>query len=66
MKYTIEQLVKFAKNEMFEFALATEHQVDEVIDIFNEQGLAGDDLFTWWEEMNNPNYSYKFKASSNE
>ena len=43
MKYTIEQLVKFAKNEMFEFALATEHQVDEVIDIFNEQGL-GDSI----------------------
>ncbi len=43
---------------MFEFALATENQVDKVIDIFNEQGLAGDDLFTWWEEMNNPNYSY--------
>ena len=58
MKYTIEQLVEFAKNEMSEFAFATEEQLEEVIDIFNDQGLAGDDLDTWWNEMKDPNYSY--------
>ena len=56
MTYTIDQLVEFAKNEMFEFALATDEQLDKVIDIFNAEGLAGDDLSTWWEEMNSPNY----------
>ena len=45
MKYTIKQLVEFAKNEEFEFMFATEEQLDKVIDIFNEQGLCGDDLF---------------------
>ena len=58
MNYTIEQLVEFAKNEMSEFAFATEEQLEEVIDIFNDQGLAGDDLDTWWNEMKDPNYSY--------
>ena len=56
MKYTIDQLVDFAKNEMSEFALATEEQLDKVIDIFNDQGLTGDDLATWWDEMNEPSY----------
>jgi len=49
MEYTIDELVEFAKNEMFEFALATEDQVTKVIEIFNDQGLAGDDLFCWWD-----------------
>ena len=52
MKYTIKQLVEFAKNEEFEFMFATEEQLDNVIDIFNEQGLCGDDLFTVWNELN--------------
>ena len=26
--------------------------VDKVIEIFNEQGLCGDDLFTVWNELN--------------
>ena len=52
MKYTIKQLVEFAKNEEFEFMFATEEQLDKVIDIFNEQGLCGDDLFTVWNELN--------------
>ncbi len=56
MNYTIEQLVEFAKNEMFEFAFATEEQLEKVIEIFNNQGLAGDDLDTWWNEMQDPNY----------
>ena len=56
MTYTIDQLVDFAKNEMSEFALATEEQLDKVIDIFNDQGLAGDDLATWWDEMNESSY----------
>tara|TARA_B100001123_G_C14753079_1_gene805748 strand:- start:456 stop:638 length:183 start_codon:yes stop_codon:yes gene_type:complete len=56
MNYTIEQLVEFAKNEMFEFSFATEEQLEKVIEIFNNQGLAGDDLDTWWNEMQDPNY----------
>ena len=55
-RYTIKQLVEFAKNEMYEFAFATEEQLDKVIEIFDNEGLAGDDLFTIWEEMNEPNY----------
>ena len=55
-RYTIKQLVEFAKNEMYEFAFATEEQLDKVIEIFNNEGLAGEDLFTIWEEMNEPNY----------
>lgn len=55
-RYTIKQLVEFAKNEMHEFAFATEAQLEKVIEIFNKEGLAGDDLYTIWEEMNEPNY----------
>ena len=55
-RYTIKQLVEFAKNEMYEFAFATEEQLEKVIEIFDNEGLAGDDLYTIWEEMNEPNY----------
>ena len=33
-RYTIKQLVEFAKNEMHEFAFATEAQLEKVIEIF--------------------------------
>jgi hypothetical protein len=56
-QYTVKQLVEFAKNEMFELGYATEEQLDQVIEIFNNEGLAGDDLFTVWDEINNPDYS---------
>lgn len=55
-RYTVKQLVEFAKNEMFELGYATETQLDQVIEIFNSEGLAGDDLFTLWTEINEPNY----------
>ena len=55
-RYTIKQLVEFAKNEMYEFAFATEEQLEKVIEIFDREGLAGDDLYTIWEEMNEHNY----------
>ena len=55
-RYTVKQLLEFAKNEMYEFAFATEEQLEKVIEIFNSEGLAGDDLYTIWEEMNEPNY----------
>ena len=54
MKYTIKQFVEFAKNEEFEIGQATEEQIDQVIEIMNDQGLAGDDIFTLWEEMQDP------------
>lgn len=54
MKYTIEQFVEFAKKEMFEIGQATEEEIDQVIEIMNDQGLAGDDIFTLWEEMQDP------------
>ena len=34
----------------------TEEQLEKVIEIFDNEGLAGDDLYTIWEEMNEPNY----------
>ena len=55
-KYTVKQLVEFAKNEMFELGYATETQLDQVIESFNSEGLAGDDLFTVWTELNEPHY----------
>ena len=55
-KYTVKQLVEFAKNEMFELCYATETQLDQVIEIFNSEGLAGDDLFTVWTELNEQHY----------
>ena len=55
MKYTIEQFVEFAKKEMFEIGQATEEEIDQVIEIMNDQGLAGDDIYTLWEEMQDPN-----------
>lgn len=55
MKYTIDQFVEFAKKEMFEIGQATEEEIDQVIEIMNDQGLAGDDIYTLWEEMQDPN-----------
>tara|TARA_R100000697_G_scaffold73632_1_gene86013 strand:- start:337 stop:510 length:174 start_codon:yes stop_codon:yes gene_type:complete len=54
MKYTIKQFVEFAKKEMFEIGQATEKEIDQVIEIMNDEGLAGDDIFTLWEEMQHP------------
>jgi len=54
MKYTIEQFVEFAKKEMFEIGQATEKEIDQVIEIMNDEGLAGDDIYTLWEEMQDP------------
>jgi hypothetical protein len=54
MKYTIDQFVEFAKKEMFEIGQATEEEIDQVIEKMNDQGLAGDDIFTLWEEMQDP------------
>jgi len=54
MKYTIKQFVEFAKNGMSEIGQATEEQLDQVIEIMNDEGLAGDDIFTLWEEMQDP------------
>ena len=51
MEYTIDQFVEFAKNGMCEIGQATEEQLDQVIEIMNDEGLAGDDIFTLWEEM---------------
>ena len=52
--YTIEQFVEFAKKEMFEIGQATEEEIDQVIEIMNDEGLAGDDIYTLWEEMQDP------------
>ena len=54
MKYTIKQFVEFAKNGMAEIGQATEKEIDQVIEIMNDEGLAGDDIFTLWEEMQDP------------
>jgi len=54
MEYTIDQFVEFAKNGMCEIGQATEEQLDQVIEIMNDEGLAGDDIFTLWEEMQDP------------
>ena len=54
MKYTIKQFVEFAKNGMCEIGQATEEQLDQVIEIMNDEGLAGDDIFTLWQEMQDP------------
>lgn len=54
MKYTIDQFVEFAKKEMFEIGQATEEEIDQVIEKMNDEGLAGDDIFTLWEEMQDP------------
>ncbi len=54
MEYTIKQFVEFAKNGMCEIGQATEEQLDQVIEIMNDEGLAGDDIFTLWEEMQDP------------
>ena len=54
MEYTIKQFVEFAKNGMCEIGQATEEQLDQVIELINDQGLAGDDIFTLWEEMQDP------------
>lgn len=54
MKYTIDQFVEFAKKEMFEIGQATEEEIDQVIEKMNDQGLAGDDIYTLWEEMQDP------------
>ena len=54
MKYTIDQFVEFAKKEMFEIGQATEKEIDQVIEIMNDEGLAGDDIYTLWEEMQDP------------
>ncbi len=54
MKYTIDQFVEFAKNGMSEIGQATEKEIDQVIEIMNDEGLAGDDIFTLWEEMQDP------------
>ena len=39
---------------MSEIGQATEEQLDQVIEIMNDEGLAGDDIFTLWEEMQDP------------
>ena len=54
MEYTIKQFVEFAKNGMCEIGQATEEQLDQVIEIMNDEGLAGDDIYTLWEEMQDP------------
>ena len=54
MQYSIKQFVEFAKNGMCEIGQATEEQLDQVIEIMNDEGLAGDDIFTLWEEMQDP------------
>ncbi len=48
MNYTIDQFVGFAKNEQFELMFATEEQIMKVVNILNDQGLCGDDVFTHW------------------
>ena len=39
---------------MFEIGQATEEEIDQVIEKMNDQGLAGDDIYTLWEEMQDP------------
>lgn len=54
MKYTIEQFVEFAKNECWELCFATEKEIDQVCEIMNDEGLAGDDVYTMWEAFKDP------------